>query len=170
MKAARIALLAFVCTVPLAALAQWQWLDKDGRKVFSDKAPPPEIAPNRIVKAPRGFMPAQPAQAESPAPAGTPATATATANLPKPAGKDRTLEERKKRAEAVETEKKKAEDAKYAALRADNCSRAKIAKANFSAGMRIARVNDKGERVILDESQRASELQRLDEVITRDCS
>ncbi|MES2052695.1 MAG: DUF4124 domain-containing protein, partial [Pseudomonadota bacterium] len=27
----------------LTALAQWQWLDKDGRKVFSDRSPPAEV-------------------------------------------------------------------------------------------------------------------------------
>ena len=54
MKTLRIALLALACTVPLAATAQWQWLDKDGRKVFSDKAPPPEVPANRIVKQPGG--------------------------------------------------------------------------------------------------------------------
>ncbi|HZY15413.1 MAG TPA: DUF4124 domain-containing protein, partial [Ramlibacter sp.] len=44
MNALRLILLVLACSVPLAAAAQWQWLDKDGRKVFSDRAPPPDIA------------------------------------------------------------------------------------------------------------------------------
>ena len=32
--------------------AQWLWLDKDGKKVFSDRPPPSDIASNRILKQP----------------------------------------------------------------------------------------------------------------------
>jgi len=52
MKLTRPLFLAFVCMVPLLAAAQWQWIDKDGRKVFSDRPPPSDIAPNRILKQP----------------------------------------------------------------------------------------------------------------------
>src|SRR3954471_18229324 len=158
MNAARIALLALACTLPLAAAAQWQWLDKDGRKVFSDKAPPPEIAPERILKGPKGLMPvvgtaAPAAQADA---ASTSNASSAPGALPKPLGKDRALEERKRQLANAETEKKKAEDAKFASLRSDNCSRAKMAKANYDSGARISRVDTKGERVYMDDSQRAA--------------
>jgi hypothetical protein len=168
MKAARIALLAIVCSVPVAALAQWQWVDKDGRKVFSDKAPPPEIAPDRIVKRPRGsVVPAVIQTAEPGTATGT--TATTASNLPKPSGKDKVLEEKKKQAEAADAEKKKAEEAKVASARAENCARAKASKANFDSGVRISRVNDKGEREIMDDAQRAVEVKMLSDVIARDC-
>ena len=58
MNAARIGLLALACTLPLAAVAQWQWLDKDGRKVFSDKSPPPDIPAKNILKQPGAARPA----------------------------------------------------------------------------------------------------------------
>jgi hypothetical protein len=166
MKAARITLLALACTLPLAAAAQWQWLDKDGRKVFSDKAPPPEIAPERVLRAPKGLMPV----VSTAAPAAEGDAANAAAGLPKPSGRDRTLEERKRQLANAETEKRKAEDAKYASLRADNCSRARMAKANYESGARISRVDGKGDRVYMDENQRGAEMKRLDEVIARDCS
>jgi hypothetical protein len=164
MKAARIALLALACTLPLAAAAQWQWLDKDGRKVFSDKAPPPDIAPDRVLKGPKGqvMVPmAAPVAAE---------TVSTGGALPKPLGKDKTLEERKKQIAAAEAEKKHAEDAKFAALRADNCNRARSAKANYTSGARMSRVDSKGERQYIDDNQRAAELKRLDEVVARDCA
>ena len=43
MNAFRLTLAALACSVPLMAAAQWQWLDKDGRKVFSDQPPPPNL-------------------------------------------------------------------------------------------------------------------------------
>src|SRR5689334_12636967 len=114
MKAARLALLALACTLPLAAAAQWQWVDKDGRKVFSDKMPPPDIPQERILKGPRGQMQvlapaaAPPTATETPT-AATPAPAAATnaAATTRPAGKDATLEERKRQMAAAEAEKKK---------------------------------------------------------------
>ena len=169
MNAVRIGLLALACTLPLAAAAQWQWLDKDGRKVFSDKAPPPEIPAERVLKAPKGqaFLPqAAPVSTEASAGGATPGGAA----LPKPLGKDKALEDKKKQLAAAETDKKKAEDAKYAALRSDNCSRAKQAKATYASGARMATVDSKGERQYVDDAQRAAEMKNLDEVIARDCS
>jgi hypothetical protein len=72
-------------------------------------------------------------------------------------------------ADAVEAEKKKAEEAKVASMRAENCARAKTSRANYASGVRLSRMNDKGEREILDDNQRASEMKVLDQVIARDC-
>jgi hypothetical protein len=164
MKFPRIALLALVCSVPLAASAQWMWLDKGGRKVFSDQPPPPEVTPDRILKQPgmRGGAAATPTVAAV-------APAAAPASLAKPSGKDKALEDRKKQAETVEADKKKAEEAKVAAARAENCNRAKTSRANYASGVRLSRMNDKGEREILDDNQRADEMKVLDQVIARDC-
>jgi hypothetical protein len=96
--------------------------------------------------------------------------APAAANTPKPGGLDKALEEKRRQAEAAEAEKKKAEEARVAAIRADNCSRAKSGKAGFDSGQRIARTNEKGEREILDDAQREAEVKRLDAVIARDCA
>lgn len=161
MKTSRLLLLSVLCA-PLLASAQWQWVDNAGRRVFSDQPPPGDIAPERILKRPGQRGPAfAPPQAAAP---------VATATLPKPSGKDPALERKLKEAEAAEKAKQKAEDEKVAALRADNCTRAKASKATFDSGMRIARTNAKGEREILDESQRAAETKHLEEVIRRDCS
>jgi hypothetical protein len=164
MKAARLALLALACSLPLAASAQWQWLDNSGRKVFSDQPPPPDVAPNRILKTGRGAaataMQQQAATAEAPA----------AAALPKPSGKDKELEAKKKEKEAAEQAKKKAAEEKVAAARAENCSRARNAKATFDSGLRVVRTNDKGEREFMDEGQRAAEVKHLNEIIARDCA
>jgi len=146
-------------------------VDKGGRKVYSDKMPPPDIPPERIVKGPKGQMqqiaPAAATQAEAAAPAGN---APANAAMPRPAGKDQALEDKKKELAAKADASKKAEDAKYAALRADNCSRAKSAKATYAEGSRLTRRDEKGEVVYIDDKERLAEIKRLEEVIARDCA
>jgi hypothetical protein len=164
MKTVRLALVALACSVPLLAAAQWQWVDKDGRRVFSDKAPPAEIAPDKILKRPRGAP--QPAETALATPVSAPAAAAA---LPKPTGKDPALEQKRKQAEAEAAAKKAAEDEKVTVARAENCTRAKASKAGFDSGVRIARTNDKGEKEFLDDSQRAAEVKRLEQMIARDC-
>ena len=45
-------LLIAACSLSLSAAAQWQWIDKDGRKVFSDRPPAADIKDKDIVKQP----------------------------------------------------------------------------------------------------------------------
>lgn len=171
MKAARIALLALACALPLVASAQWIWVDKDGRKVFSDRAPTPDVPAEHILKAPKGVaLPAPPAAPSTVAATPSEAAADKSGATPKLAGKDKTLEERRKQLAGAEAEKKKAEQATYVALRNDNCSRAKASKAGFETGARITRFNSKGEREYLSDDERAAEVKRLEDIIARDCT
>jgi hypothetical protein len=166
MKAARIALLALACAVPLVASAQWMYLDKDGRKVFSDKAPPPDIAPERILKGPKGSAVGTAAMT----PTAQPAAAEAAPAPLKPLGKDAALEQRKKQLAEQEAGRKKADDEKVAAARAENCTRARDAKNAYTSGQRISKVDSKGERTFVDDNERASEVKRLEGIIARDCA
>lgn len=167
MTAARALTFALACVLPLSAMAQWQWIDKSGHKVYSDQSPPPDIPARSVLKAPSGRMPAA-----DPAPAATaaPAATTQAANTPKVTGRDKELEARKKQAEAAEAEKKKMQDVAQAEAKADNCKRAREAKATLDSGIRLSRVNAQGEREILDDSQRSAEGQRLQDIIGRDCA
>lgn len=164
----RIALTAVAALFALPALAQWQWIDKDGRKVYSDQSPPAEIRDKDILKRPGGRM----AQA-APTSAGTdkaegPAT-TASAAAPKLSGKDKELEARKKQTEADESLKKKAEDDKQAKARADTCDRAKRALTTLQSGIRIGVTNAAGEREVMDDAKRADETKRTKEVADSSC-
>lgn len=172
MKLLRLTLLGLALALPAVCSAQWQWIDKDGRKVFSDQAPPPEIPAKSILRQPGSK--AHPAAVTGPAAA--PDTAASSAQVaksvsgaPKLSGKDKELEEKKKKAEAAETEKKKEKEEEIAKARADSCDRAKRAKASFDSGVRISRTNDKGEREFLDDATRASETKRLEGIIANDC-
>lgn len=164
MKNLRITLLVLACVAAPAAMAQWQWVDKSGRKVFSDQPPPADVPDSKIIR--RAGMRAPEPVAEPVAAASKPAAA---ASMPKVSGKDKDLEDKKKQAAAAEAEKKKAQEAENARLRAENCDRAKRAKATMDSGVRLTTTNDKGEREIMGDQQRADEARRLDAVIARDC-
>ena len=173
MKMFRTLLIGLACTLPALAFAQWQWIDKDGRKVFSDQSPPADIPAKNIIKQPGGRAPAAaPAAAASAAAEAAVAGASAakgSASAPKVSGKDKELEEKKKQAEAAEAAKKKAEDEKLAKARAENCTRAKQAKAGFDSGERIARINAKGEREYMDDATRAAEAKRVQGIVDSEC-
>jgi hypothetical protein len=151
--------------VPVFASAQWQWIDKDGRKVFSDRSPPSDIPAKNILKQP-GVRSSAPA--EEPAAAAS-SVAKAAVPAPKVSGKDKELEDKKKAGESAEAEKKKAHDEEVAKVRAGNCDRAKRSKAAFDSGARITRTDMKGEKVYLDDNERASEAKRNEAVIASDC-
>src|SRR5687767_11652997 len=97
MKASRLILAALVCTTPLLAAAQWVYLDQSGRKVFSDKAPPPEVT--KILRQP-GVKPGSSMAVEDTAAASPAAASPAAAAASRSAGIDKNLEARKKQGEA----------------------------------------------------------------------
>ena len=150
-----------------AALAQWQWVDGSGRKVFSDTPPPAGTPDKNVLKRPG---PVRTAAAPATPVASTPTASTTTAAAaPKPSGRDEGLEAKKKQAEEAEQAKKKAEADKMAKARSENCDRARSAKATLDSGIRIATTNTKGEREILDDKARAGEAKRIDDIIRSDC-
>lgn len=167
-----LALTSATVVFALPAMAQWQWIDKDGRKVFSDQSPPADIRDKDILKRPGGRVApaaASPVNPEGAPVANSPAVAASTAPAPKLAGKDKELEERKKQAEAADAAKKKVEDDKLAKARADTCDRAKRALATLQSGVRIGVTNAAGEREVMDDAKRAEESKRTKEVADSSC-
>lgn len=158
------------CSFALAASAQWQWIDKDGRKVFSDRPPGAEIQEKNILKRPAGNarLPVSEAVAASQPAAAAPAPAPKS-SAPKLSGKDPQLEARKKQAEEEEAAKKKVEEEKVAKAKNENCERAKRGLATFQSGVRVTTTNAKGEREIMDDKARATETKHLQEIVDRDC-
>ena len=167
MNAARTLMVALACVLPLSAMAQWQWIDKSGRRVFSDQAPPPDIPAKSIINGPKGRAIPAPEPDAAAAPAAPDATA---GTAPRLAGRDKDLEAKKKLAEAAEAEKRKVAEREFAEAKADSCKRARTAKATLDSGIRLSQVNASGEREILDDNQRASEAGRLQGIIARDCA
>jgi hypothetical protein len=163
MKLTQTLIFCVACALSLSATAQWQWLDKDGRKVFSDLPPPADIPEKDILRKPnqRGKSGSVPAQAP------------ATPGVPKTAGADKELVDKKKQVEKQAAEadaaKRKADEERVARVKADNCAQAQKAKAGLDSGARMARTNEKGEREFYDDSMRAEEGQRLQGIIDQNC-
>ena len=160
--------MAFAC---VSAYAQWQWIDKDGRKVFSDRAPPPEVMEKNIVKRPAGATKNAPlanteVSAETPAASAAPLLA---ASAPKLSGLDKELEAKKKQSADAEAAKLKAEQERIVKAKIENCARAKQAKATYDSGVRVSRTTATGEREILDDAGRAAEIKRIQSVMDSDC-
>lgn len=154
-------LAALMLLLALPADAQWRWRDASGRVTISDLPPPHEIPEKDILQRPAG------ARAPTPAPAAQTASVSAA---PTPvAAVEKELEAKKRAADEQERDKARAEEQRLAALRADNCSRARSHLATMESGQRIARVNAKGEREFLDDKARADEIRRAREIIASDC-
>jgi len=172
MKLLPALLTAVITWTSVAAYGQWQWIDKDGRKVFSDRAPPAEILDKNILKRPPGRAPATaPVADNSPAADGAqaaPAPAQAASGS-KTAGVDKDLEARKKQAADAELAKRKAEEERVTKAKIENCARAKQAKVTFDSGVRISKTNASGEREIMDDAGRAAEAKRIQAIIDSDC-
>lgn len=154
---------ATLLAISLSATAQWQWIDKDGRKVFSDRPPSSDVPEKNILKQPGSRLKIADTPANSAPAAAVPGTAV------QPAGEDKALAEKKKQAADAETAKRRQEEERIARAQADNCNRARQAKAGVDAGVRLSRINEKGEREFLDDAGRAAEAQRLQGIIDENC-
>ena len=172
MKYLRKLVIGATCLVSMAASAQWQWTDKDGRKVYSDRAPPSDILDKNILKRPAGRvnpLVTSEASLNAAPPVASASSPHGSASAPKLSGVDKELAEKKKKAEEAEVAKRKAEEERVAKSKIENCARAKQAKTNFDSGIRIARTNEKGEREIMDDATRSAEAKRIQFIIDSDC-
>jgi len=146
-------LVAVLLAIGVSAQAQqWKWRDANGKITVSDLPPPREVAEKDILQrpnvAPRYVLP--PAAASA-------ASAAASGAAPRV---DPELEARRKRGEQEQEAKKKEAEAADAAAKAANCSAAKEQLRTMESGQRVARINEKGEREIMTDAERAAEAQR----------
>lgn len=154
-----VGLIALAC---LPAHAQWKWRDAAGRVQYSDRPPPAgtpakDILQSPIVAAPVKLVPAS-------APGSAPSDAAPSAVAVDPA-----LEAKRKQADQQQEAQRKAEESRVAQAKAENCDRARTAMRTLESGQRIARVNDKGEREILDDGARNREIEQNRRVMASDC-
>jgi hypothetical protein len=148
-----------VCALP--SHAQWKWRDKDGAVTVSDRPPPRDIADKDILS--------RPASARRLA---LVASAPASAASVPPDGKgplDREVEGRRRAAEQEQAAKTKADETRLAALRAENCLRARNQISTLESGLRLTRVNAKGEREMLEDKARADELAQARDAAVSNC-
>ena len=158
-------------TLAVPASAQWKWRDKNGVQ-YSDLPPPPGVAEADILQRPaaasrKGITPV------SAAPAAPAASAASGAQGLAPKTVDSELEAKRKKTEEEANAKKKAEEkaeeTRVAAAKADNCTRAQTQLRTLDSGVRLAQMNEKGERIVMDDTARASETKRARDMITQNC-
>lgn len=157
------------------AYAQWQWTDKDGRNVFSDRAPPTDVPAKNIIKRPsvstRGVDSAVstvPANLASASGAGGQETSS-NVDVPKLRGIDKELTDKKKLAADLIATKAKADEERADKSRNDNCARARSNKGVLESGVRVSQADANGERSVMDDVARAAELKRIQTAINANC-
>lgn len=140
----RIIIITLACAfAPLAMAQLYKSVGPDGKTVYSDQ--PPANAESKQINV-------QPSAAPGP----------------------KTAVERDKEAEKARTEvrdkaKKAEETAKNNQLNESRCAQAKLEYQTFVAGGRIAKVNEKGERVLLGDAEIESERERARAVMEEAC-
>lgn len=166
MHTIKFALFAAIACCSVPAIAQWQWIDGQGRKVFSDRAPPADIPAKNVLRSPGGSSPSKASAAPVSEPNPVPVA------VGKPAadkGVDKGLEEQKRKQEEQEAAKAQADKQKKEKARQENCNRARQAKATLTSGRMLSSVNANGERGFMDEASRDAEVKRADAVIASEC-
>ncbi len=157
------ALVALSALLAMPAHAQWKWRDKDGRITVSDRPPPKDVPDADILGRP---------DPHRVVPASVPASAASAALVPSPphlTPLEQEVEARKRSADQERAAKARIDEERNAAQRAENCRRARSQEMALQSGQRMARVNEKGEREVLDDKGRAEELRVAREAIASDC-
>jgi hypothetical protein len=164
-RLAALSLALVGAALALPAAAQWKWRGANGQIQYSDLPPPPGVAEKDILQRPTGAT----LRAMGPA-AAAPAASAASVPPLNPKNVDPELEAKRKKAEQEAAAKAKAEEQRVAAAKAENCKRAREQIRTLESGMRMARINDKGEREVLDDKMRAEEMKRARDVADAECA
>ncbi len=143
------AVLCFAATLGAAsAHAQvYKCVDSAGNAVYSERPCPTGTQSSTISKGVPG------------APVASPSKSAA----------EQELGFRRRQKEQEESQKKTAQSEEQAKLKEENCRRAREQSAQFAAGSRIARVDEKGERYFLDDDQIAQEKGRAQSLVDQWC-
>lgn len=142
------------------AQGQWKWRDANGNVQYSDRPPPASVPEKDILARPLGIR--SPVKLQT---YGEKASQPQNAASAPGAKKDETKPRMSPQTEA----RLKEEERQNAAVRAENCSRAKQQLAVLESGARISQTDDKGERILLDDAARASEMQKMRAIIAAEC-
>lgn len=158
-----------------SAAAQWAWKEDNGRVVYSDRPPPANIKANQILRQPSVAAPAPAPSPQAVTPGGATgegekaAAAPAASSAPKSVA-ERDMEFRKRQQERADSERKAQEEQQKTAAKAADCERSRGYMRSLEDGMRISRTDASGNREILDDAQRAAEIERTRKMIQQLCN
>ena len=137
-----------VALAPLASAQLYKYIDANGKTVYTDQPPP--------TSDPKALRIPSSAVGSGPAASGKSAVQ-----------QDKDLQ--KGREKLKEEEKKADEKAQRAAAEQQRCDSAKNAYEHYSAGGRIAKLNDKGERVFLGDDEIDAEREKARRTMDEAC-
>jgi hypothetical protein len=158
-------LLLFLAAFALAGAAaaqQFKWVDKDGKVRYGDTPPP------GVKATPLGA----PATGRAPAPAPAPDAAAKDAKDAKkgpltPAEQE--AEFRRRQQQAAKDADKEAKLQEDARARKENCANSQAQLRQLESGQRVSRIDDKGERVFVDDEQRKVDTARARKLVSEWC-
>ncbi|HEY2818380.1 MAG TPA: DUF4124 domain-containing protein [Casimicrobiaceae bacterium] len=141
-------LAAALASAGASSAALYKWTDASGRIVYSDQ-PPPGNVKSEVLKGPP-----------------PPANPNAVKDL---ANKE--LEYRQRQLDKAEASAKADKDSAAAKARTDNCTQVKGEMQQLAQGdLTLWRVNEKGERVVMDDAARRAERERLGKWVRENCA
>jgi hypothetical protein len=155
-----LAVAAFLAA-PAGAQALYKYVGPDGRVQYTDRLPGSGQKVEKITGSRVSTVEA-------------PGSAAATGEVAAKAGTPKTAAEqeqafRQRRAEAEDKAKKQDKLAQESRAKEDQCNAMRRQLAGMEAGGRIARPNEQGERVFLEDSEIQSEIARLQRDIAANC-
>jgi len=129
-----------------AAMAQqYKWVDANGKVQYGD-TPPPGVQATRL----------------KPPPAGASAPAAAPKVNPEAAFRNRQQERQK-------SDEKSAKERADAETKRVNCEQSQASLRSLQSGQRISSTNAAGERIFIDDEQRAKEIERTQRAVNDWC-
>jgi hypothetical protein len=146
-------LLTGLMLAPLAVAQQYKWVDQNGRTQYGDVPPP------GVKATPMRGAPAAPATAAPDAASKAPG---------KPQDPDAAF--RQRQLDAQKAAEKSAAEQNELTARKENCSRAQAYLRTLESGARISSTDKDGERVYLEDDQRASETAKARQSIQQLCN
>ncbi|HYF60454.1 MAG TPA: DUF4124 domain-containing protein [Burkholderiaceae bacterium] len=163
-------LMLALAAAPDASAQVHQWRDANGRMVYSDMPPPASVRPSAVIRSPARPTPADGAGGSGATASAEPALRAASAPASEaPSAADREMEFRKRRLERAEAERKAAEAGRLAERRTQACEAARSELRALESGMRLMRVNERGEREFVDDATRDRRLEAARAGVSEHC-
>ncbi|NIA52560.1 DUF4124 domain-containing protein [Massilia sp. TW-1] len=147
------------------AHAQYSWIDDHGTRVFSDRPPPVGTPASRILQAPRSATAATPVEAAVPTTDVDKASPAAGAKHALPTLADREAAYRERTARYEADAREAAETARLKVEHANACTAAREEEYFMKKTRRMIGVNEKGERAVLTDEDKAARLARARRVL-----
>jgi hypothetical protein len=151
------AALAILLATATVTAQVFKWIDKDGKVHFSD-TPPPADAVKGEAKKITISPPGSSGSSNAPAPKSVAERA-----------KDSAKDGEKRKTEAAEKAKKEEETERVAKQNEERCREAKRYLSSLETGQPLVRNNDAGERTLMSDAERTTEVARAKTAMSESC-